>query len=213
MIGKTNGKLVAGILLVLHASLLLAGCAAIVTPNYTQTVEALRAGQYELDTDHAYIHFGIEHLGLSTIVGRFNNAEATLDFDPEAVTALRLDGRVDVASIDLNSAALEKRLRGQDWLNTERYPQATFTSVRVIPVDSNIFNVEGDFTLRGVTRKLTLETHFKGGADNLLTGKYTLGFSASGSFLRSDYGIDGFRGLIADEVSVEINAEFQRTGE
>ena len=57
---------------------------------------------------------------------------------------------------------------------------------------------------------MSLNATFKGGADNLLTGKYTLGFSANGSFLRSDFGIDAFAALVADEVFIEIHAEFQR---
>lgn len=193
------------------ALLFLSACTALVTPNYTRSVTELRQGQYQLDTDHAYVHFRIEHLGLSTIVGRFNKADASLDFDPQALAELELEGFVDVEAIDLNNRDLEKRLRGRDWFDTDRFPQATFSTNTVTPgVDGN-FIIEGDFTLRGVSKPLVLEARFKGGADNLLTGKYTLGFAATGSFLRSDFGIDSLRGLVADEVFIEINAEFQKS--
>lgn len=193
------------------ALLCLSACAALVTPNYTRTVVELRPGQYQLDTDHAYVHFKIEHLGLSTIVGRFNKADASLDFDPQALAELKLEGFVDVEAIDLNNRDLEKRLRGRDWFYTERFPQASFSTNTVTPgVDGN-FIIEGNFTLRGISKPLVLDARFKGGADNLLTGKYTLGFAATGSFLRSDFGIDGLGGLVADEVFIEINAEFQKS--
>lgn len=194
------------------AALCLSACAALITPNYTQQVAELRPGQYQLDVEHAYIHFRIEHLGLSTIVGRFNKAAASLDFDPEALGELQLDGYVNVDAIDLNNRELEQRLRGRDWFDTARFPQARFSTVSVTPTGGGTLTIEGNFTLRGITRPLVLEARFKGGADNLLSGKYTLGFAANGSFLRSDYGIDGLGGLVADEVFVEINAEFQKSG-
>lgn len=191
-------------------ALLLSGCTSLITPNYSQDLAQLRSGQYRLDPEHAYIHFKIEHLGLSTIVGRFNRADASLDFDPDSIDELQLEGYIDVAEIDVNNRDLEKRLRGREWFDTDRFPRATFSTVSVTPTSANTFLIEGDFTLRGVSKLLSLEATFKGGADNMLTGKYTLGFAATGSFLRSDYGIDGFGALLADNVTIEINAEFQK---
>lgn len=187
------------------------GCASLVTPNYSQELTELRSGQYVIDPDHTYIHFHIEHLGLSTIVGRFNSADAVLDFDPLSMASLDLEGFVNVASIDLNNRDLEDRLRGADWFDTDQFPQAMFSSAVITPISANTFSIEGSFNLRGIEKPMTLEATFKGGADNLLTGKYTLGFAATASFLRSDYGIDGFAALVADEVFIEIHAEFQKT--
>ncbi|MFT6304361.1 MAG: polyisoprenoid-binding protein YceI [Pseudomonadales bacterium] len=157
-----------------------------------------------------YVHFNIEHLGLSTIVGRFNSVEATLDFDPTSLEELQLDGVIDVASIDMNNESLENRLRGADWLNTQKFPEAQFQTTSITATQNNDFVIAGEFSLRGITRPMSLNATFKGGADNLLTGKYTLGFSANGSFLRSDFGIDAFAALVADEVFIEIHAEFQK---
>ncbi len=190
--------------------ILVSGCASIVRPNYTQSLAELRAGAYTLDPDHAYLIFRIEHLGLSTVVGRFNTVEASLDFDPETMTELNLEGIIDTSSIDMNNADLEQRLRGSGWLDTENFPQATFTSESVEPGSDNSFILNGNFTLRGITQPVALTATFKGGADNLLTGRYTLGFEASGSILRSDFGVDSFAALVADEIFIEIHAEFQR---
>ncbi|MFK7858992.1 MAG: YceI family protein [Granulosicoccus sp.] len=191
---------------------LCSGCASLVTPNYTSSIGELRRGAYTLDPDHAYLIFRIEHLGLSTVVGRFNTVDASLDFDPDSLSDLVLDGVIDVASIDLNNADLERRLKGAGWLDTNRFPEARFSSVFVEPGDENSFVLNGEFTLRGITKPVSLLATFKGGADNLLTGLYTLGFTATGSISRSDYGVDAFAALVADEVFVEIHAEFQLTG-
>ena len=186
------------------------GCAQIIRPNYSQTLTELRAGEYSLDKQHAYVVFRIGHLGLSTVVGRFNVVDATLDFNPEQLDALRLDGLIDMASVDVNNEDLQKRLRGADWFATEQFPQATFVTREVVPVAGNRFTIIGDITLRGITRQLQLDAQFNGGADNLLTGKYTLGFAATSAINRSDFGMDSFAALVADEVKVEIHAEFQR---
>ena len=189
---------------------LLGGCAALITPNFTTETSELRAGDYTLDPDHAYLLFRVEHLGLSMVVGRFDEVDATLDFDPDDLAALRLDGVVDMTSIDLDNPDLERRLLGGDWLDAEAHPEARFTTTEVVAGEGGAFVVTGDFTLHGVTLPLELEGRFNGGADNILTGRYTLGFGASGSLSRSAYGIDAFGGLVGDEVGIEIHAEFQR---
>lgn len=203
---STLTRLVCGLMLLATLS----ACASLVRPNFSQKVTELRPGQYRLDPEHVYIHFKIEHLGLSTVVGRFNQSDASLDFDPDKLAELRLDGVIDMASLDMNNPSLEKRLLGSDWFDVARYPEANFRTTDVLPAGGNRFAIVGNFTLHGVTKPLTLDAVFKGGADNLLTGKYTLGFAASGSFLRSDFGVDAFAGLVADEVFVDIHAEFQK---
>jgi len=191
---------------------LLSGCAGILRPNYSQELEELRPGAYALDPEHAYLIFRIEHLGLSTVVGRFNTVDASLEFDPNNLSALSLEGIIDTASIDLNNASLERRLKGAGWLDTPQFAQATFRSTSVEPGSAGSFLLNGDFSMRGITQPVSLQATFKGGADNLLTGRYTLGFAATGSILRSDFGIDGLAALVADEIFIEIHAEFQRTG-
>lgn len=188
----------------------LAGCASLIRPNYSQTLAELRSGDYALDPEHAYLLFRIEHLGLSTVVGRFNSVQASLDFDPQSLESLTLDGVVDVASIDLNNESLERRLKGRDWFDVDNYPQAVFKTLSVLPGEGNEFVIDGELTLLGNSQTVRLDAVFKGGADNLLTGKYTVGFAASGSFLRSDFGLDGMAALVADEVFLDINGEFQR---
>ena len=195
---------------VLFLVILVSGCASVIRPNYTQVLTELRAGAYTLDPDHAYLIFRIEHLGLSTVVGRFNRVDATLDFDPEQLSELALDGLIDTASIDLNNDDLEGRLRGSGWLDTEQFPQARFESVSVESAEDGEFILNGNFTLRGITQPVLLMARFNGGADNLLTGRYTLGFTATGQISRSEFGIDSLAALVADEVFIEIHAEFQR---
>lgn len=185
-------------------------CTSLVTPNFESELKSLRGGAYALDKEHAYLNFRIEHLGLSYVVGRFNELDASLDFDPEDPSTLMLEGIVDVGSIDFGNEDLDERIAGSGWLDAERYPQATFTSTTVEVTDDDGLVVTGDFTLHGVTLPLTLEGRFGGGADNLLTGRYTLGFSATGEISRSAFGVSAWPGLVGDAVIIELYAEFQR---
>jgi len=196
--------------LVLCAVLLLSGCASLVRPNYSTELAQLRAGEYELDQEHAYVHFSVVHLGLSKVVGRFNSVDAELDFDPEALDAIRMDGTIDMSSIDLNNESLERTLSASDWFDVKQFPEASFKTTNVLPGDDNRFVLTGELTLRGVTEVVSLAARFNGGADNILTGRYTLGFEASGRVKRSEFGVDKFAALVSDEVDIEIHAEFQK---
>jgi len=185
-------------------------CANLVRPNYSQKLVELRPGAYTLDPEHAYINFRIGHLGLSTIVGRFNVVAGSLEFNPENITDLSLQGIIEATSIDVNNVELEETLRESDWFDTASYPQINFISTSVERLDDNTVNIVGDLTLRGVTKEIIVKTRFNGGADNFLTGKYTLGFSANTTIQRSDYGMDSFAALVANDVDVEMHGEFQR---
>lgn len=190
--------------------LVLGGCASLVRPNFETETAKLRAGEYVIDPNHTFVIFRINHLGLSDVIGRFNDIEASLSFDPDTPEAMQLDGRIAAASIDLGNEEFEDQLRGGAWLDSEQYPFITFTTNTVTVEPAGDLTIEGDISLRGVTQPLTLQARFNGGADNLLTGKYTLGFSASTTLLRSDFGIDQFGALIGDSINVAIEAEFQR---
>jgi polyisoprenoid-binding protein YceI len=190
--------------------IILVGCANLIRPNYTQDLVSLRAGNYTLDRQHAFVNFKINHLGLSTMVGRFNRVDASLQFDPANIAAMQINGIIEAASVDINNQDLEDTLRGIYWFDTDRYPQITFESSSVSPLPTDELELTGSLTIKGVSQQVTLLGRFNGGADNLITGKYTLGFSATASISRAAFGIDAFDSVIADNVDIEIHAEFQR---
>ncbi len=134
----------------------------------------------------------------------------SLEFDPENITDLSLQGIIEAASIDVNNADLEDTLREGAWFDTDSYSQISFISTSVERTGDNTVNIVGDLSLRGVTKEIVVETRFNGGADNFLTGKYTLGFSANSTIKRSDYGMDSFAALVADDIDIEMHGEFQR---
>ena len=198
------------LLLILLCCLQLGACVALITPKVETQVFKFKAGEYTLDSAHSALLFKVQHLGLATYVGRFNKIAATLDFDPENIQASKLEAIIDVDSLDINDSDLEKRLMGRSWFNQADFPQASFTTLSVVPTSESKFDFTGELNWRGVRKPMTIKVKFNGGANNILTQKYTLGFEATGSFLRSDFGMGDFVPLIGDEVKLEAFAEFQR---
>ncbi len=202
------------VVFVLALILGLSSCASILTPLVTPQVRtelsSLKPGQYRLDKSHATVLFKVQHLGLSTYVGRFNDMDATLEFDPKNTQAASLTAIIEMGSVDINDQDLEQTLLGGAWFNHKNYPQAVFTSKRVSSVNENTFEFTGDLQWRGVQKPIVMTAVFHGGANNILTGKYTLGFSATGRFNRSDFGMSDYIPLVGDEILLEVYAEFQR---
>ena len=194
--------------------LFLTGCSSLITPLITPKVNnevmTLKSGSYGLDKLHATVLFKVQHLGLSTYVGRFNQFDASLDFDPQQIEAAKLDAIIEIDSLDINDPDLKDDLMGGTWFAQKRYPQARFSTKSVRPISTSRFEFTGELDWRGVRKPISMIVEFHGGADNILTGKYTLGFSAKGSFKRSEFGMDEFIPLVGDEVSIEAYAEFQR---
>lgn len=197
--------------LVLASSALLVSCDRLLTPGFETEVAELRGGGYTLDKDHAALIFKINHLGFSTFIGRFGDFDASLDFDPENIENSSVEVIVNTASIDVNLPEFEEDLRGGSWFDVENYPQAIFRTTEFVEsVDEDTFIFRGDLTLLGETAPVDLEISFHGGGRNFLTRKYTLGFSASTTFQRSNHGLDNMVNFgVGDDIEMEIHVEFQ----
>ena len=98
------------ILFVLLSSGLLSACVSLITPKVESELVKLKAGQYSLDSSHATLLFKIQHLGLSTYVGRFNTFDASLEFDPDNIAASRLTALIEIDSLDINDTDLKDDL-------------------------------------------------------------------------------------------------------
>ena len=200
------------ILAILFTLVSLSGCISWVTPSVTPELVQLKGGEFTLDPNHAALIFKIPHLGLSTYVGRFNQFDAQLNFDPNNMQAASLVASVQISSIDVNNEKLATTLQNSTWFDSQTFPQALFKSQKVTPINAdgsdNQFAFEGLLTLRGVTKPVTFSATFHGGADNWMTGKYTLGFSAVGTIKRSDFDMSSYIPIVGDEITLEIYAEF-----
>jgi polyisoprenoid-binding protein YceI len=196
--------------LVLVCSVLLVSCDRLLTPDFNTEITELRAGQYTIDSDHASVLWKINHLGFSTFIGRFNDIEASLDFDPENIENSSVEVIINTAGLDINNPEFAEELRGSNWFDVENFPQAVYRTTSFLESNENTFVFEGELTLLGVTAPVTLNVVFNGSGRNFLTRKYTLGFSGSANFQRSVFGLSRFTSFgVGDDIDLEIHIEFQ----
>lgn len=191
-------------------ALALTSCGYLIKPRVKTGMVQLEKGSYQIDPTHASVLFKINHMGLSTFVGRFNKFDAQLEFDPADIASAKLSAVIDIASVDANNPELEETLRGSSWFDTERYPQASFKTTSVVVIDASTAEFTGDLDFHGVRAPLKLRIHFNGGGNNMLTGAYTLGFSAFTQVSRSAFGLDYLVPAIGDQVDIEVFAEFKQ---
>lgn len=195
------------------AAFLLNACTALITPSVEKDVVKLDGGDYKIDPAHSRVIFKIGHLGLSQYVGRFNSFDARLTFDSKQPEKTQLQATVYTASIDVADDDFEASLTGSSWLSSQTIPNAFFQSesIRLMnkePDGKQKAQFCGVLTLMKVSKPLCFDVTFNGGAFNILSASYTLGFKASALFKRSDFGLDAYIPAVSDEVELEIHAEF-----
>lgn len=178
-------------------------------PKPTLSFEGVPSGKYNLDKSHANILFTISHMGFSNYIGRFNELDATFFLDGNKPTDSSVKFTVDINSIDTNNTILETKLKDKDWFDAKSFPTATFTSTRVQKTSDNTAKVTGDLSIKGTTRPATFDVTFNGTAMNPYEKKQALGFSATGTIKRSEFGLKEYIGPVGDDVKLTIEAEFQ----
>ena len=178
--------------------------------NPSRRVTAESSGAYTLDKSHASIVFSIKHLGFSDYIGRINEFDAQLNLDGNNPANSRLSVTINPASADTNNAELESKLDGENYFNVAKFPEITFISTEVKPTSRTRGTVTGDLTMLGITRPVTLDVTLNGVGLNSYANAYTVGFSATGTLRRSDWGMKTLVPQVSDEVRLIISAEFNR---
>ncbi len=161
-----------------------------------------------IDPSHSAVTFGVKHLMVSTVHGRFGRVRGTVEFDRAQPDHTKISGSVEVNSIDTNDANRDAHLKGPDFFDAERYPTAVFESTVVEPMGGNSFRVKGNLTMHGQKRPVTFEAEFDGIAADQFGGQH-LGASATLTIDRSHFGMVFNRPIangvmVGDKVKVEL---------
>jgi polyisoprenoid-binding protein YceI len=188
------------------ASTILAVLSLIACPA-TLPAEAI---EYRFDPTHSRLYFDVDHLGFSRSIGRFERFDGSFRFDPDDATAAHAEVRIDIASLDLGDAGWNRTLLGKRWFAAGEHPEARFRSLRWLPAgDGNEGLLEGELTLRGITRPVSLEVRVNRIGPNPYTLRHTAGFSATALISRREFGLDATPGAVGDEVGLWIEVEGQ----
>jgi polyisoprenoid-binding protein YceI len=168
-------------------------------------------GSYSLETRHSQVLFAIPHLGITDYYGRFDKLSGSLSFNSGAPEKSSVNITIDMTSIDLPSHELIGELMGTGVFNASAFPTATFKSTSVTRTGPNTGTITGDLTLHGVTKPVTLDVTFGGVTADPFLDADDIGFRATATVKRTDFGITGmvWEGIVGDEVKLTIEAMFQ----
>lgn len=189
----------------LGAALALAGPAA-----HAAVPAQVAPGHYTVEPGHTQAVFSLSHFGFTEYSGMFSGASGTLDLDPANPRADRLDVSVPVSSVLTTSPKLNDELKGAQWFDTARFPDARFVSTAVTRTGPAAASVAGDLTLHGVTRPVVLAVRFVGSGVNPLDKSNTVGFSATTTIRRSAFGVSQYVPMVGDDVRLTIAGAFVR---
>jgi polyisoprenoid-binding protein YceI len=180
----------------------------------TQTSTQVKT--FTIDPAHSQVGFTVRHMGFSKVRGHFEKFEGTVRMDPDELSTLETEARVDASTINTKEEKRDAHLRTGDFFLTEEFPDITFKSTGVRDVSADQMTLVGDLTIRGVTKSVELKGAFLGtGTDPW--GGTRVAFEASTKINRKEFGVNwnqvletgGF--LVSDEV--EISLEIQAVEE
>jgi len=172
-----------------------------------------QAKPYKVDGAHTSVTFSVRHL-FTSVQGRFDQFDGKIVFDPEAPAKTVISGSIQTASINTNVADRDKHLRSSDFFDVEKYPTIAFRSTGVRDIDprTRTAKIEGEITIRGVTRPIVLDAAYLGSGKDPW-GKERAGFSASATIDRKDFGLtwnkvlEAGAVLVGEEVAIQLDIE------
>ena len=170
------------------------------------------AGNYKLDESHTQVGFKIKHLVISTVSGRFNKFTGNFEFDPAKGEVKGLNVEIEAASVDTNEPDRDKHLKSPDFFDVQKFPKLIFMSKKTITKSNKPTKIEGDLTIHGIKKSVTLDVEYKGATTDPW-GNERIAFEASTEVNRKDFGLKWNKNLdrggvmIADDVKILIEGE------
>ena len=168
---------------------------------------------WKIDAAHSDVQFKVKHLMITTVTGQFNNFDATVQTSGDDFSSAVISFEADVDSISTKNADRDKHLQADDFFAAATYPKVTFVSKEVKKVDDENYKVNGDLTIRNVTKPVELTVEY-GGTQKDPWGQVKAGFELSGKINRKDFGLsfhattDNGGLVLSDEVKLLASVQF-----
>ena len=179
--------------------------AALAAPAFAQS-------SWEIDPAHSNVQFGVRHMMISTVHGKFTKFTATATGDEKDAAHAGVQASIDVASIDTGDEKRDAHLKTADFFDAEKFPTITFKSTKVEAAGDRRFKLHGDLTMHGVTKPVVLDVEATPEVKGM-RGETRAGARATTKVNRKDFGIswsksmDGGGVVVGDEVEVTIDVE------
>ncbi len=178
----------------------LALSAAAVAPAFAAPVS------YGVEANHTFPRFSYTHLGFTTQQSRFDKTTGTVVYDKEGRTG-SVNITIETSSVSTGSALFNQHIQGEDFLDTAKYPTVTFKSTKVNFDGDKPVSIEGDLTMKGITKRVTLTVTRFLAAPHPIQKKDNIGADAYTIVKRTDFNMGKYAPAVSDEVRIDIAIE------
>lgn len=181
------------------------------TPPGAPIASRVTAGSYKVDGGHTQVLFTVNHMGFSEYSGQFTKPTGTMTLDPKNPGAAKVDISFPINQVRTTVGALDEHLMKPEFFDAEKFPEGKFASTKIVARGTSA-TITGNLTLKGVTKPVVLNARFIGAGTFGMGGppKLNIGFAATTSIRRSDFGISYGVPLVSDKVDLTINAAFEK---
>lgn len=162
---------------------------------------------YKIDPGHTDVIASWSHFGFSNPSAHFGQANGTIVYDADNVSASRVEVTLPLAGLNSFVPAFDEHLRNADFFEADKYPAATFKSTRVEAAGAGKLKVTGDLTIKGITKPVVLNVSLNSVGDHPMKKVPAIGFDATTTLSRSDFGVGKYAPAVSDEVKVRITTE------
>ena len=162
---------------------------------------------YRIDPGHTNVLASWSHFGFSHPSINFGQADGTIVYDADDVSASSVEVKLPLNGMSALADEFYEHLTGDGWFDAAKYPDATFKSTRVEAAGEGKLKVTGDLTVKGVTKPVVLEVTLNQAGEHPMTKAQSIGFDATGTVKRSDFGLGKYVPNVSDEVQLRITTE------
>lgn len=170
---------------------------------------------WKIDKSHSNVGFSVSHLIITDVTGQFKSYDGSIEFSKEDLSDAKINFSIDVASINTENEGRDKHLKSDDFFNAEKFPKISFVGKSIKKVDGKKYKLTGDFTMRDVTKTITLDVIFNGIVKDPW-GNTKAGFKVSGEVNRFDYGLkwnnlmETGGAVVGKEVTIIVNLQLNK---
>lgn len=165
------------------------------------------SGTYTLDPAHTDVLAQWSHFGFSKPSAHFGISEGKLVYDADDVSKSSVEVAIPVTAIDSFVSKLDEHLKGADFFDAAKFPSASFKSTQVEAAGPNRLRVTGELTIKDQTKPVILDVTLNGAGEHPMLKKQAIGFSATGTIKRTDFGVGNYAPNVSDDVQLSITTE------
>ncbi|MDN8267035.1 YceI family protein [Acinetobacter baumannii] len=171
------------------------------------TVTLAAPVDYKIDPTHTATVFSWNHFGFSTPSANFSDIQGVIKVDNAKPANSSVNVTIPLSSVNTNVPALDKEFQEEAWFNAAKYPNITFKSTKVETKDKKHFKITGDLTVKGITKPVVLDAVLNKQGEHPMVKVPAIGFNATTSFNRSDFGLGNYVPNVGDKITVNITTE------